>query len=91
MLEVRYEHLVEDLEGQVRRILDFCDLDFDPECLRFWETGRTVLTLSSDQVRKPLYATSVGRHEAWGDNLRPLRTALGDAVARYEHSDSAVG
>ena len=84
ILEVRYEHLVEDLGGQVRQILEFCDLEFDPICLRFWETGRTVLTLSSDQVRKPIYASSVGRHVAWGDHLTPLREALGEAIERYE-------
>ncbi len=84
ILEVRYEHLVEDLGGQVRQILEFCDLEFDPICLRFWETGRTVLTLSSDQVRKPIYASPVGRHVAWGDHLTPLREALGEAIERYE-------
>ncbi len=55
ILEVRYEDLVRDLEGQGRRIIDFCGLDWDYRCLRFWETSRTVLTLSSDQVRQPLY------------------------------------
>jgi tetratricopeptide (TPR) repeat protein len=88
ILDVRYEQLVDDLDGQVRRILDFCGLDFDPQCLRFWETGRTVLTLSSDQVRRPIYASSVGRHTAWGAQLTPLRTALGQAVERYEQPAS---
>ena len=84
MLEIRYEQLVEDLEGQVRRILDFVGLPFNEACLRFWETKRTVLTLSHDQVRRPLYATAVGRHKAWGELLDPLRDALGEAVGRYE-------
>jgi tetratricopeptide (TPR) repeat protein len=84
VLEVRYESLVRDLDAEVHRILDFCDLPFDPACLRFWETGRTVLTLSSDQVRRPIYASSVGRHEPWGTHLAPLQRALGDAVERYE-------
>ncbi len=84
MLDVRYEALVDDPDAEVRRILDFCGLPFEPACLRFWETGRTVLTLSSDQVRRPIYASSVGRHVAWGEHLTPLRDALGDSVERYE-------
>ena len=84
VLEVRYEDLVRDLDGQSRRIIDFCDLEWDERCLRFWETGRTVLTLSSDQVRQPLYEQSIGRHSPWGASLDPLRDALGDAIDRYE-------
>ena len=84
ILEVCYEDLVADLEGQSRRIIDFCGLDWDDRCLRFWESGRTVLTLSSDQVRKPLYEQSVGRHAAWGASLAPLRDALGDSIDHYE-------
>jgi tetratricopeptide (TPR) repeat protein len=76
ILEVNYETLVGDLEGQTRRLLEFCDLPFDERCLRFWETGRTVLTLSSNQVRKPIYAPSVGRHAPWGSLLDPLRAAI---------------
>ena len=71
VLEVRYEDLVEDLDGQSRRIIDFCGLDWDDRCLRFWETGRTVLTLSSDQVRQPLYERSIGRHAPPGASLAP--------------------
>lgn len=84
MLEVRYERLVEDLEGEVRRILEFVGLPFEEACLRFWETKRTVLTLSHDQVRRPLYASAVGRHRAWGGLLDPLREALAEAVEAYE-------
>jgi len=76
ILAVDYESLVADLEGQTRRILEFCDLPFDERCLRFWESGRTVLTLSSDQVRRPIYGSSVGRHEAWGPLLEPLRNEV---------------
>ncbi|MBT4768150.1 MAG: sulfotransferase, partial [Phycisphaerae bacterium] len=76
ILEVSYEALVDDLEGQIRRLLEFCDLPFDERCQRFWETGRTVLTLSSDQVRKPIYTSSVGRHKPWGALLDPLRAEV---------------
>ena len=84
ILEVRYERLVDDLDGEARRLIDFCDLEWDDRCLRFWETGRTVLTLSADQVRRPLYAHAAGRHAAWGAMLDPLRERLGETVKRYE-------
>jgi tetratricopeptide (TPR) repeat protein len=76
ILEVQYESLVADLDGGVRRVLDFCGLDFDERCLRYWQNTRTVLTLSSDQVRQPIYTSSVGRHAAWGDRLADLRRGL---------------
>ena len=58
-LDVRYEDVVADLEGQVRRILDFCHLPFEDDCLRFHETERAVKTASSEQVRQPIYSSSV--------------------------------
>ena len=76
MFTVQYEDLVQDQEAQTRRILSFCNLDFHERCMRFWETGRTVLTLSQDQVRKPMYDSSVLRHERFGKFLDPLRKAL---------------
>ena len=84
ILEVRYERLVDDLDGEARRLIDFCGLEWEDRCLRFWETGRTVLTLSADQVRRPLYAHAAGRHAAWGAMLDPLRERLGETVKRYE-------
>lgn len=78
MLEVRYEDLVNDQENQTRTILDFCGLDFNERCMRFWETGRAVLTLSQDQVRKPMYDSSIARHDRFGTLLDPLRDALGE-------------
>ncbi len=56
---MQYEEVVADLELQVRRILDFCDLPFEEECLRFFETERAVKTASSGQVRQPIYSSSV--------------------------------
>jgi tetratricopeptide (TPR) repeat protein len=77
MLEVRYEDLVSNQEETTRTILDFCGLEFHERCMRFWETGRVVLTLSQDQVRKPMYESSVARHERFGSLLDPLRDSLG--------------
>jgi hypothetical protein len=77
MLEVKYEELVGHQEATTREILNFCGLEFDDRCLEFWKTGRTVLTLSQDQVSKPLYGSSVARHERFGALLDPLRNAIG--------------
>jgi tetratricopeptide (TPR) repeat protein len=76
ILEVQYEELVQDQEEQTKRILDFCNLPFHERCMRFWETGRAVLTLSQDQVRQPMYTSAVHRHEHFGAILDPLRDAL---------------
>ncbi len=83
MLELRYEDLVQDTETLSKRIIEFCDLEWDPACLKFWENKRTVLTMSSDQVRQPIYDTARNRHRAWGELLDPLAGALGGAVERY--------
>ena len=77
MLTVSYEQLVADQEGTTNTILDFVGLDFNPKCMEFWKTGRAVLTLSQDQVRRPMYNSSVARHERFGTLLDPLRDALG--------------
>jgi len=76
MLEVDYERLVAEQESESRRIVDFCGLDWDERCLRFYESRRIVLTLSSAQVAQPIYRTSVGRAERFGEHLAPLRAAL---------------
>jgi tetratricopeptide (TPR) repeat protein len=76
MLEVDYETLVADFEPQVRRILAYCGLDWDPACLAFHETKRPVLTASLAQVRRPIYPDSVGRAARYGELLAPLLAAL---------------
>lgn len=79
MLEVRYEEIVGDLEGQARRLVESCGLEWDAACLSFHKTERVVMTPSNAQVRQPLYGTAVGRwrrHEAF---LQPLLEALGRA------------
>jgi tetratricopeptide (TPR) repeat protein len=76
MLEVRYEDVVADLEGQARRILDHCGLAWDERCLAFHQNQRLVRTASAAQVRRPLYASSVGRWRVFADLARPLLDAL---------------
>jgi tetratricopeptide (TPR) repeat protein len=76
-LEVDYEAMVEDLEGQTRLVLDFLGLPWDEACLRFHETQRPVRTASVNQVRQPIYASSVGRWRNHAAQLQPLLEALG--------------
>jgi tetratricopeptide (TPR) repeat protein len=83
VLRVLHEDLVDDLEGNVRRILDFCELPFEPACLEFHRTERSIVTASSEQVRQPIFREGLDqwrRYETW---LDPLRVALGDALVRY--------
>ena len=77
MLEVQYETLVADLEGQARRMVEYCGLEWDERCLRFHQTERSVRTASFAQVREPLYVHSIGRWRPYKAHLRPLLDALG--------------
>lgn len=76
MLEVEYEQVVEDLEPQARRLVEFAGLDWDPRCLNFHETQRYVWTASSEQVRRPIYKSSVHRWRKYEKHLGPLIEAL---------------
>ena len=78
MLDVQYEAVVADLEGEARRLLDFCGLPWDDACLAFHQTQRTVRTASVAQVRQPIYTSSVGKWRPEEDLLRPLLQALAD-------------
>lgn len=77
ILRVRYEDVVDDLETQVRRLLDFCELRFEPGCINFHETERAVRTASSEQVRQPLFKSGVDQWENFSPYLNPLREVLG--------------
>ena len=84
VLRVQYEDVVEDLETQVRRILDFCELDFEPDCVAFHRTERSVRTPSSEQVRQPIYRSGLAPWEPFEPWLDPLKEALGaDVRERY--------
>ncbi|QYE34627.1 sulfotransferase [Polymorphobacter sp. PAMC 29334] len=72
-----HEALVADSEREVRRLLDYCGLDFDPACLRFWETERAIRTPSSEQVRRPISAAGLDQWRVYDQWLGPLREALG--------------
>ncbi len=77
MLEVQYEDLVADLEGQSRRIITFLGLPWSAACLDFHRTQRSVKTASAWQVRQPIYTRSVGRWRNYQRHLKPLFDALG--------------
>jgi tetratricopeptide (TPR) repeat protein len=83
ILRVQHEDLVDDLEGNVRRILDFCGLEFEPQCIEFHKTVRSVRTASSEQVRRPIYREGLDQWKNFEPWLGPLQTALGDALIRY--------
>jgi tetratricopeptide (TPR) repeat protein len=76
-IEVDYEAVVEDLEREAKRLVDFLGLDWDEACLRFHETQRQVQTASLNQVRQPIYKTSAGRWKLHAAQLGPLLAALG--------------
>lgn len=75
-MEVRYEDLVADQEKISRELVAFCGLEWDEQCLRFYDTKRVVGTASHDQVRRPIYNRSIGRWKNYESHLGPLRAAL---------------
>ncbi|MEO6225422.1 MAG: sulfotransferase [Sphingomicrobium sp.] len=78
-----YERLVHDPEAEVRKLLDYLHLDFDPACLRFYENARHVQTPSSEQVRQPITSGGIGHHKQFQPWLDPLQEALGTALSDY--------
>src|SRR5712671_5902323 len=83
VLRVQHEDLVDDLEGSVRRLLDYCELEFEPACVEFHKTERSVRTASSEQVRQPIYREGLDQWRHYEPWLGRLREALGDALTRY--------
>jgi len=83
VLRVQYEEVVADLDTQVRRLLDYCGLDFEESCISFYENERSVRTPSSEQVRQPIYQSGVEQWKNFEANLDPLKKALGPVLDRY--------
>ncbi len=83
ILTVHHEDVVNELEGSVRRILDFCGLPFESACLEFHKTPRNVRTASSEQVRQPISREGIDQWRNYEPWLASLRAALGDAVTSY--------
>ena len=80
VLRVQYEDVVADLEGQVRRILDYLELPFEEACVEFHKTQRNIRTPSSEQVRQPIYTSGLEQWRNFEEFLGPLKAALGEAV-----------
>ena len=76
VLRVQYEDVVQDLETQVRRILDYCDLPFEEACVNFHETKRSVRTASSEQVRQPIYNKAMNTWQRFDAHIGALKEIL---------------
>ena len=83
VLRVQHEDVIADLEGSVRRMLEHCGLPFEPACVEFHQTRRSVRTPSSEQVRQPIFRDGLDQWKPFEPWLGPLKESLGDAVARY--------
>ena len=81
VLRVQHEDVVDDLEGEVRRLLDFCGLEYEPACLEYHRTERSIRTPSSEQVRQPIYRSGLDQWRNFEPWLKPLKEALGPALA----------
>jgi hypothetical protein len=85
VLEVRYEDVVADVEGEARRIVAHCGLPWDDRCLAFHETRRPIRTASATLVRRPIYNSAVGRWRVYEEHLKALLAALfGDDKRQWE-------
>jgi tetratricopeptide (TPR) repeat protein len=87
---VYYEQLVADPEAELRRLLDYCGLPFEEQCLQFYENPRAVTTISSEQVRQPIYAEGVDHWRHYEPWLGPLQDVVGELVARYPNPRPAT-
>jgi tetratricopeptide (TPR) repeat protein len=80
---VIYERMVDDTEAEVRKLLDYCGLEFEPQVLEFYKTDRAVRTPSSEQVRKPIYRDATEEWRPYEPYLGPLKEALGPVLDAY--------
>ena len=83
ILKIQHEDVIADLEGQVRRMLDYLELPFEADCVEFHKTERAVRTPSSEQVRQPIYTTGMDQWRNFEEHLEPLVIALGVARNNY--------
>jgi hypothetical protein len=93
VLRVQHEDVVGDLECNVRRILDFCGLEFESSCLEFYRTERAVRTASSEQVRLPIFSAGLDQWRHFESYLGPLEAVLeqeGKLNARQFSADPIV-
>ena len=68
--DIKYEDLINDQENQIKKLLKFCDLDFDPQCLSHYKSNKTpIRTVSVNQARKPIYSSSINKNKFYENNL----------------------
>jgi len=84
---VQYEEMVADTEAQIRKLLDYCGLEFEEQCLRFYETERAIRTPSAEQVRKPIYKEGMEQWRHFEAHLDPLKEALGPEIRQRYRID----
>ena len=84
ILRVNNEDVIDDLEGQVKRILSFLEVPFEENCISFYETDRSVRTASSEQVRQPINKKGMGRWKPYAKHLKPLLESLDKDLLRSE-------
>ncbi|WP_040500843.1 tetratricopeptide repeat-containing sulfotransferase family protein [Henriciella marina] len=83
ILRVQHEDVIDDLEGEVRRLLDYCGLPFEQACVDFHKTDRAVRTASSEQVRQPISRSGLDQWRNFEPHLGPLKDALGPVLENY--------
>jgi tetratricopeptide (TPR) repeat protein len=86
---VIYERMVDDTEAEIRRLLDYCGLKFEPQVLEFYKTERAIRTPSSEQVRRPIYRDATEEWRAYEPHLGPLKEALGAVLDAYPEAPAA--
>ena len=86
---VIYERMVDDTEAEVRALLDYCGLEFEPACLEFYRTERAVRTASSEQVRQPIYREATEEWRAYEPHLGALKEVLGPVLDCYPDAPAA--
>lgn len=91
VLRVHYEDVVENIEAAIHRILDYCGLPFEMNCLEFYKTERNVRTPSSEQVRQPIFRDGLDQWRNYSPWLGTLRETLGDALILYRDGKRAAG
>jgi tetratricopeptide (TPR) repeat protein len=84
ILRVNNEDVIDDLEGQVKRMLNYLELPFEEQCISFYETNRSIRTASSEQVRRPVNKDGMGRWKPYAKNLKPLLDSLDKNLLRPE-------
>ena len=91
ILDVHYEETVDDLESQVRRILDFCELPFEESCVKFHQTDRAVKTASSEQVRQPIYKGALGTWRRYEESLGLWKEQLSEIIEELPNVSKNAG